>query len=94
MDVESNLFLGGEINRRQWWYGWLLDKAAMRREAREHIASLKVGLRSVRQPVGVLSGGQRQSVAVARAISWAAGSSSWTSRRRHWACANCAACST
>jgi fructose transport system ATP-binding protein len=70
MDVESNLFLGREINGKQWWNRWLLDKAAMRREAREHIASLKVGLRSVRQPVGVLSGGQRQSVAVARAISW------------------------
>jgi fructose transport system ATP-binding protein len=70
MDVESNLFLGREINGRQWWNRWLLDKATMRREAREHIASLKVGLKSVRQPVGVLSGGQRQSVAVARAISW------------------------
>jgi len=70
MDVEANLFLGREITFTRWWNRWLLDKAAMRREAAGHIASLKVGLKSVRQAVGLLSGGQRQSVAVARAISW------------------------
>jgi ABC-type sugar transport system ATPase subunit len=70
MDVEANLFLGREITGTHWWNRWLLNKAAMRAQAREHIASLQVGLKSVRQPVGLLSGGQRQSVAVARAISW------------------------
>ncbi len=70
MDVEANLFLGREITGTRWWNRWRLDKAAMRREATAHIASLQVGLTSVRQPVGLLSGGQRQSVAVARAISW------------------------
>ncbi len=70
MDVEANLFLGRELTGGQWWNGWLLDKGAMRRQAAEHIASLKVGLKSVRQAVGLLSGGQRQSVAVARSISW------------------------
>jgi len=70
MDVEGNLFLGREITGKQWWNRWLLDKAAMRREAQSHIRSLNVGLRSVRQSVDTLSGGQRQSVAVARAISW------------------------
>jgi len=70
MDVESNLFLGREITGRHWWNKWLLNKRAMRRKAAEDIASLQVGLKSVRQEVGVLSGGQRQSVAVARAISW------------------------
>jgi ABC-type sugar transport system ATPase subunit len=70
MDVEANLFLGREITGTQWWNRWQLDKAAMRREATAHIASLQVGLKSVRQAVGLLSGGQRQSVAVARAISW------------------------
>ncbi len=70
LDVEANLFLGREITGSRWWNWWLLDKAAMRREATEHIASLQVGLQSVRQAVGLLSGGQRQSVAVARAISW------------------------
>ncbi len=70
MDVEANLFLGREITGPRWWNRWRLDKTAMRREATAHIASLQVGLKSVRQAVGLLSGGQRQSVAVARAISW------------------------
>jgi ABC-type sugar transport system ATPase subunit len=70
LDVEANLFLGRELTGKGWWNRWLLDKATMRREAAEHIASLKVGLQSVRQAVGLLSGGQRQSVAVARSISW------------------------
>jgi ABC-type sugar transport system ATPase subunit len=70
MDVESNLYLGREIGGQRWWNSWLLDKATMRAAAMDHISSLKVGLSSVRQQVGLLSGGQRQSVAVARAISW------------------------
>ncbi len=70
LDVEANLFLGREMTGNRWWNRWFLDKRAMRREAAHHIASLQVGLKSVRQPVGLLSGGQRQSVAVARAISW------------------------
>jgi fructose transport system ATP-binding protein len=70
LDVEANLFLGREITGTRWWNRWFLDKPAMRREAASHIASLQVGLKSVRQAVGLLSGGQRQSVAVARAISW------------------------
>ncbi len=70
LDVEANLFLGREKTGQKWWNCWLLDKRAMRQEAARHIASLQVGLKSVRQPVGLLSGGQRQSVAVARAISW------------------------
>jgi len=70
MDVEANLFLGREVTGTSWWNRWLLNKPAMRAQARDHIASLQVGLKSVRQSVGLLSGGQRQSVAVARAISW------------------------
>jgi len=70
LDVEANLFLGREMTGSRWWNRWFLNKRAMRREAAQHIASLQVGLKSVRQPVGLLSGGQRQSVAVARAISW------------------------
>jgi fructose transport system ATP-binding protein len=72
LDIASNLFLG----REQRYPGPLgliaryLDKAAMRKQAAEHMASLRIGLRSMRQPVETLSGGQRQGVAVARAVSW------------------------
>ena len=39
----ANLFLGREITGTQWWNRWRLDKAAMRREARAHIASFRWG---------------------------------------------------
>ena len=49
----------------------LLDEDAMERAAAETLAGLKVTtIRSIRQPVGSLSGGQRQSVAVAKAVMW------------------------
>ena len=70
LDAEANLFLGREWRRAGILGRFFLDKKRMRRAAAEHIASLKVGLKSIRQPVGLLSGGQRQSVAVARAILW------------------------
>lgn len=72
LDIASNLFLGRE-ERRPGPVGAVLralDKGRMRREAAEHMASLKIGIRSMRQPVETLSGGQRQGVAVARAVSW------------------------
>jgi simple sugar transport system ATP-binding protein len=49
----------------------VLDNAAMRREAREACERLGVRLASQAAPVSTLSGGQRQGVAVARAVTWA-----------------------
>ena len=72
LDIASNLFLGRE-EREPGILGGIfrrLDKSRMRKEAAENMASLKIGLRSMRQPVENLSGGQRQGVAVARAVSW------------------------
>lgn len=71
LDPVANLFLGREISRR---FGpWrLLDEAAMERHAREHLASLRVELPSLRTAVEQLSGGQRQAVAIARATAFAA----------------------
>jgi fructose transport system ATP-binding protein len=72
LDIASNLFLGRE-ERRRGPLGSIfrnLDKPRMRAEAAGHMASLKIGLRSMRQSVETLSGGQRQGVAVARAVSW------------------------
>jgi ABC-type sugar transport system ATPase subunit len=71
LDVAANLFLGREI--KQPGILGLLDfynQRAMRATAEQHLRELKVNLRSIRQTVETLSGGQRQSVAVARAVFW------------------------
>jgi len=73
MDIATNLFLGRE-KRRAGPLGSVLrmvDKRGMKREAQQHMADLKIGIRSMGQAVETLSGGQRQGVAVARAAAWA-----------------------
>jgi simple sugar transport system ATP-binding protein len=71
LDASANLFLGREelLDRPLSWFGFL-DKKAMRRRTEEAMQRLKIGIQSVDQPVLSLSGGQRQAVAVARAIAW------------------------
>lgn len=67
LDVVANMFLGRERMRSRI----LLDESSMERTARETLDSLSVTtLRSVRSPVAGLSGGQRQAVAVAKAVMW------------------------
>jgi simple sugar transport system ATP-binding protein len=70
LDAAANLHLGREIYR---WFKPLhvLDKAEMRRRAVTAFADLGIHLPDVTAPVGTLSGGQRQSVAVARAVAYA-----------------------
>ncbi|MEV8508879.1 ATP-binding cassette domain-containing protein [Actinoplanes sp. NPDC051475] len=63
LDVVANLFLGGE--RRRWS---VLRPIRMERTARDLLGSLDVRIRDIRVPVAMLSGGQRQSVAIARAL--------------------------
>jgi simple sugar transport system ATP-binding protein len=72
LDAASNLHLGREILRPAP-LGWLgmLDKAAMRQRALAAFHDLKITLPDVTVPVGTLSGGQRQCVAVARAVAFA-----------------------
>src|SRR6266849_2175636 len=66
LDIVQNMFLGRERDRNG-----LLDEDSMERSAGETLASLRVTtVRSIRQPVASLSGGQRQSVAVAKAVMW------------------------
>jgi simple sugar transport system ATP-binding protein len=67
----ANLYLGREITKRGplGALGWL-DKAKMQREAEVAMAATKIRIKSVRSKVGSLSGGQRQAVAVARAVTW------------------------
>jgi ABC-type sugar transport system ATPase subunit len=66
LDIVQNMFLGRERLRHR-----VLDEDDMERAAADTLASLRVTtVRSIRQPVGSLSGGQRQSVAVAKAVMW------------------------
>jgi ABC-type sugar transport system ATPase subunit len=66
LDIVQNMFLGRERVR-----GVFLDDEAMEDLARETLAGLNVTtIRSIRQQVSSLSGGQRQSVAVAKAVMW------------------------
>jgi ABC-type sugar transport system ATPase subunit len=64
LDIVQNMFLGHEpLSRR------ILDEESMEIAARETLDELRVKtIRSIRQPVASLSGGQRQSVAVAKAV--------------------------
>ena len=66
LDIVQNMFLGRE--RRT---GLFLNEDSMERAAVETLAGLHVTtVRSIRQPVATLSGGQRQAVAVAKAVMW------------------------
>jgi len=66
LDIVQNMFLGRERLRHL-----TLDEENMERAARETLTSLKVTtVRSIRQQVASLSGGQRQSVAISKAVMW------------------------
>jgi D-xylose transport system ATP-binding protein len=66
LDIVQNMFLGRESTT-----GVMLDEATMEDKARQTLASLSVRtVKSVRQSVASLSGGQRQTVAIAKAVLW------------------------
>ena len=71
LDASANMFLGREILMQGplSWFG-VLNKRAMRKAAAAEIRRLKIGVRSVDQLVGGMSGGQRQAIAVARAVAF------------------------
>ena len=67
LDVVANMFLGRERTRSFW----RLDEASMEQASLETLDSLSVTtISSVRQAVAGLSGGQRQAIAVAKAVMW------------------------
>jgi simple sugar transport system ATP-binding protein len=72
LDATANMYLGREI-LRPGILGkiGILDRTAMKRDAAEQFSKLGITLRSPAVSVGSLSGGQRQSVAIARAARWA-----------------------
>jgi D-xylose transport system ATP-binding protein len=66
LDIVENMFLGREKKN-----GILLDETTMESKAREALKSLSVRtVKSVRQSVSSLSGGQRQTVAIAKSVLW------------------------
>lgn len=68
LDIVQNMFLGREAARAS---GLSLNEGFMEKEARRALASLSVRtIKSARQKVASLSGGQRQSVAIAKAVLW------------------------
>jgi simple sugar transport system ATP-binding protein len=65
IDVAGNLHLGREIRR-----GPFLDKKAMQSEARRMLQALEIRIPNLSANVALLSGGQRQAIAIARAVSF------------------------
>ncbi len=72
LDPAANMFLGREI-RRDGLLGKLgfLDKKAMRRRSDEAFRELGVRIQDTGAPVANMSGGQRQGIAICRAVTWA-----------------------
>jgi D-xylose transport system ATP-binding protein len=69
LDVVANLYLGRELGTAGGAVG-LMDEVTMERRAVEVLRKLSVKIPNVRTPIAALSGGQRQSVAVAKAVQW------------------------
>lgn len=72
LDVASNLFLNREetVGRGPLRaFGWMSQRR-MHRDAKTILDGLKINIPSVRYPIERLSGGQRQAVAVGRAVAW------------------------
>ena len=67
MSIWRNFFLGNEIRK-----GPAMDIAGMRKMAKQELLDMGIDLRDVDQPIGTLSGGERQCVAIARAVHFGA----------------------
>ena len=67
LDAVQNLFLGQE-DTSAWWRGRSVRRRSMERRAREVLTGMSVKLRSYTTAVGGMSGGQRQGIAICRAL--------------------------
>ena len=72
LDAVANIFLGRERRMRGLlgWFG-ILDQQRMRKETEEQLEELRVRIPDLTKRLSTFSGGQRQGVAVARAVMWA-----------------------
>lgn len=65
----QNLFLGREMTG-SGWFGRRIKRAECEVRAREVMTRMRLGNLSLTRPVGAMSGGQRQNIAIARSILW------------------------
>ena len=70
LSIGANIFLGREPMRKAFGFLPVLDRAKMAEAARETMARLDFHVNRMTAPVGNFSGGQRQAVAIGRAIYW------------------------
>lgn len=71
LSIRANVFMGAELTRPLLLpFLRILDKKRMASEARAYLHRLSINLPDVERPVADLSGGQRQAVAIARALHW------------------------
>lgn len=69
LDAVQNLFLGRELTGSRW-FGRRIKRAECEVRAREVMTRMRLGNLSLTRPVGAMSGGQRQNIAIARSILW------------------------
>ncbi|MBS7706847.1 ATP-binding cassette domain-containing protein [Chelatococcus asaccharovorans] len=71
LSIAQNVFMGSELTRPFVLpFLRLLDKAKMIEESRRYLSKLSVAIQDMTRPVERLSGGQRQAVAISRALRW------------------------
>lgn len=70
LDVATNIFLGREVCRRLFGCIDILRINKMREDSIDHLKNLGIDLKDVRKKVKYLSGGQRQVIAISRAVYW------------------------
>src|SRR5699024_1133615 len=71
MSIYQNVFMGSELERRVLGLR-MLDRPAMIREARRYLQQINSEITDMTAPVQNFSGGQRQAVAISRALRWQA----------------------
>lgn len=70
LDASANIFLGREPVYRNLAFFSRIDRSKMHDEARQVLKKLDITIPNIRLPIRQMSGGQRQAVAIARAVYW------------------------
>ncbi len=70
LDATINIFLGRELSKRMLWIFRQIDRGRMHSEAQTVLNRLDIKIPDLRRPIRDMSGGQRQAVAIARAVYW------------------------